>query len=80
MSWLGIIFAALAIVWPTISHAAETKPEEIEFFESKVRPLLVEHCYECHSAQSKVLKGNLRLDSRAAALVGGDSGVALVPG
>jgi mono/diheme cytochrome c family protein len=78
--WLGITFAALTSVGPTVSHAAETKPEEIEFFESKVRPLLVEHCYECHSAQSKVLKGNLRLDSRAAALVGGDSGVALVPG
>ncbi|MDB5336526.1 MAG: Planctomycete cytochrome, partial [Planctomycetaceae bacterium] len=50
------------------------------FFESKIRPVLVEHCYECHSSKTKVPKGGLRVDSRVALLRGGDSGPALVPG
>ena len=49
-----------------------------DFFESKVRPLLVERCHNCHS--SKKQKGDLRLDSRAAILKGGQSGPAAVPG
>ena len=66
--------------------AAETRPidtEELEFFESEIRPLLANKCYSCHSAQSETkgkLKANLRLDSLQAILKGGDSGPALVPG
>ena len=37
----------------------------IAFFEQKVRPVLVQHCYSCHSAEAKKLKGNLFLDSKA---------------
>lgn len=48
--------------------------EQLEFFEKSIRPLLAEHCYKCHSAQSKRLEGGLRLDSRALILKGGDSG------
>ncbi|HEX3871673.1 MAG TPA: DUF1549 domain-containing protein, partial [Pirellulales bacterium] len=65
---------------PSISTAAEGTDESLEFFEAKVRPLLAEHCYSCHSADAKVLKGGLRLDSRETALRGGDSGEAIVPG
>ncbi|HTU19452.1 MAG TPA: PSD1 and planctomycete cytochrome C domain-containing protein [Gemmataceae bacterium] len=54
--------------------------ENSDFFENKVRPLLVQHCYRCHSGQAKKLRGGLRLDSREALLAGGDSGPALVPG
>ena len=54
--------------------------EQIEFFESKVRPLLVEHCYDCHSTDAKVLKGGLQVDGRAQILKGGDSGAAAVAG
>lgn len=54
--------------------------EQEAFFEAKIRPVLVEHCYECHSAKTKVPKGDLRVDSRQALLRGGDSGPALVPG
>ncbi|MEQ1859624.1 MAG: PSD1 and planctomycete cytochrome C domain-containing protein [Chthoniobacteraceae bacterium] len=50
-----------------------------EFFEMKVRPLLVERCYECHSTGKKT-KGGLALDSRAGWQKGGDTGPALVPG
>jgi hypothetical protein len=52
----------------------------IEFFETKVRPVLAEHCYRCHSAAAAKLKGGLLLDSRAGILKGGESGPAVVPG
>src|SRR5205085_7391097 len=52
-----------------------------EFFEKKIRPLLIDNCYKCHSATSEKLKGALKLDSREAALKGGESGKpAIVPG
>lgn len=53
--------------------------DDLEFFEKKVRPLLSERCYECHSAEKKT-KGGLRLDTRDGWARGGDSGPALVPG
>lgn len=53
-------------------------PEQLEFFEKRVRPVLVEHCQKCHGSQ--VQKGGLRVDSRAALLAGGESGPAVVPG
>ncbi len=51
----------------------------VDFFEKKVRPVLVERCYECHSAEHKI-KGGLRLDSKEGWLKGGDSGPAAHPG
>lgn len=59
---------------------AEIDDAGSEFFEKKIRPLLVEHCYECHSAASKKLGGGLRLDYRDGWLAGGDSGQAIEPG
>ena len=58
--------------------SADTAPthEQIQFFESKVRPLLAMHCYECHGPTKQ--KGKLRLDSRPTILVGGESGPAVV--
>jgi hypothetical protein len=55
-------------------------PAGVEFFEKKVRPVLADRCYGCHSATAKKLKGGLRLDTRDGLLRGGDSGPALVPG
>lgn len=53
----------------------------VAFFEQKIRPILIEHCYECHSAQAKKLRGGLYLDSKAGWQKGGDSGKAvIVPG
>lgn len=54
--------------------------EQSEFFEKKVRPLLVEHCYSCHSATAAKLKGGLRVDGRALLIKGGDNGPAIVSG
>ena len=52
--------------------------EKLLFFEKKIRPILAENCYECHSTSSKKVKGNLFLDSRIGVLGGGDSGPAIV--
>ena len=51
-----------------------------QFFEKQVRPLLIKHCYQCHSTEAKVLKGGLHLDSRGGWMKGGDTGPAVVPG
>ncbi|QDT30818.1 DUF1553 domain-containing protein [Thalassoglobus polymorphus] len=52
----------------------------LDFFEKKIRPVLVEHCYECHSADSKIVRGGLLVDSAEAFRKGGDSGESVVPG
>jgi hypothetical protein len=61
-------------------HADSPDRAGAEFFEKQVRPLLVEQCFQCHSDAKKKPKGNLRLDSRAGVLKGGDSGPAAVAG
>ncbi len=62
----------------TVCHAEETfSPEQVEFFESHVRPLLVEHCQKCHGPDKE--QSGLRLDSRLAVLKGGDNGPAITP-
>jgi hypothetical protein len=53
---------------------------EVDFFEKKVRPVFVEHCYQCHSAQAKKLKGELRLDTVGGLRKGGETGPLFVPG
>ncbi len=67
------------LVIASSSRAAETpNGRDIEFFETKVRPVLVEKCFSCHGAEKQ--RGGLRLDSREAMLKGGDSGAAFVAG
>jgi hypothetical protein len=67
----------LAMLAPT-TRAEDAKG--LEFFEKKIRPVLAEHCYSCHSTASKKQRGGLLLDTREALLTGGDTGPALVPG
>src|SRR5262245_12372547 len=74
------VLIMLAIVPATLAFAAVPDAESTEFFEKKIRPVLVENCYKCHSVESKRRKGDLWLDSRAAMLEGGKSGAVLVPG
>jgi hypothetical protein len=59
---------------------AADDPAGMEFFENKIRPILVDNCYPCHSQQSPKIKGGLRLDSREGLLKGGDTGPAIKPG
>src|SRR2546426_2842813 len=71
--WL-LLLAAL----PSVGRCASA--EDFEFFEKKIRPILVENCYKCHSAQSEKVKGGFLLDTREGVLKGGETGPAIVPG
>src|SRR5829696_8671264 len=62
---------------PAAAAASAPTPAQLEFFEAKIRPLLVNSCFDCHTADEK---GGLRLDSREAILKGGESGPAIVSG
>ena len=57
-----------------VRAAEDLSGEQVAFFETRIRPVLVAHCYECHSASAPVPKGGLLLDSREALRRGGDSG------
>src|ERR1700677_5175289 len=57
---------------------APMSPHQVEFFETKVRPIFASTCQKCHGGENH--KGGLRLDSRESLLKGGESGVAVVPG
>jgi hypothetical protein len=74
------VAAALLIALLGPAQAQDAAPDVIEHFEKKIRPVLVERCFSCHSAQGRKQKGGLALDSRAAMLKGGDAGPAVVPG
>jgi hypothetical protein len=93
-SFILVAALALSIAVSSLARADELKPSQgqrvrpaepsstdgIEFFEKHIRPVLVKHCYKCHSAEAKTLEAGLRLDSREGMLKGGDSGPAVVPG
>ena len=64
----------------SFSVPAQLRADDLAFYESKVRPLLIDHCYTCHSAAASKLKGELRLDSPSAWKKGGSSGPALIAG
>lgn len=73
-------FCLLAL-WSAESFGEETfSAEQIEFFETSIRPLLVEHCYDCHSTDAPELEASLYVDSREGMIKGGESGPAVVPG
>jgi hypothetical protein len=75
------LHSLLIVASTSIGFAARAGAEDgITFFETKIRPVLVEHCYKCHSDRAKSPKGGLRVDSREALIRGGTSGPAIVPG
>jgi len=84
-SWLTSSCLVLALALFSIDGRAETpaneKPahDKIDFFETRIRPVLIEHCYSCHNS-SETAEGGLVLDFRQGLLKGGDSGPALKPG
>ena len=81
---LGLLLAS------TVTAADKTAADKtaadrkgLDFFESKIRPVLVRHCYQCHSAKAaatKMLKGELQVDTRSGIRKGGETGPAVVPG
>ncbi len=78
-AWSGLLFCAREAASQDLAGGRQvSEAEQIEFFESRVRPLLIEHCLECHSAETEV-SGSLMLDSRPNWERGGDSGATIVP-
>jgi cytochrome c553 len=73
LGWLIVLALAHAP-----ARAAEPTAEGLEFFENKIRPLLADNCYRCHSHDTKQ-KAHLMLDSRSSILKGGDNGPAIKP-
>lgn len=71
------LFLLLAVAF---ANSAAVADERLDFFESRIRPVLIEHCYRCHSADAKKVRGGLLLDSKKGTLAGGESGSAVVPG
>jgi len=73
-----IAFFSLAVACS--AWAAEIPKEQLDFFEGKVRPILADNCYQCHSIEKNKNKGGLTLDTRDGLLKGGDSGAAIKAG
>ena len=77
-SLIRIIACVVAVAFAQQSFAQNLPEAQVKIFESKIRPVLVKHCYECHSTASGKSKGGLKVDSREALLRGGDTGPAIV--
>ncbi len=81
--WFAAVWYVILAAVSAHSFAADAVPDKkgIAFFEKRIRPVLVESCYECHSTKEGAkLKGGLALDSREGLLQGGESGPSIVPG
>ena len=81
MTGIRALLLLLAVLVPSRFVSGDNAdPGHVEFFEKRIRPVLIRHCYECHSAVATEVKGGLRLDSRHFIREGGESGPAVVPG
>ncbi|MBL67506.1 MAG: hypothetical protein CMO74_03490 [Verrucomicrobiales bacterium] len=76
MKWLGTYILGAA----SVCRLMGADPADVTFFEEKIRPILAEKCYKCHSDRAQKLKGDLKLDSRAAILKGGEEGPSVTVG
>lgn len=78
----SLVLAFVSLFALSVARASEPAPtaEQIEFFEKRIRPVLYDSCYGCHSVESGRSRGGLLLDTHAGLLKGGESGAAIVPG
>src|SRR5882724_10803720 len=72
--WLVVSFGLRA------AAPVSLDPAGVEMFEKRIRPIFVENCYKCHSAEAEKVKGGLLLDTREGLFKGGETGPAIVPG
>ena len=78
-----VVFVALRAATPALAADAPRpafSANDLQFFESKIRPILVDRCYKCHSHDADKIKGGLMLDTREGLMHGGNSGAAIEPG
>lgn len=74
-----VSFTLHAMAAETPRKVQKLTPQQSRFFENRIRPVLVKHCYECHARDSKEVGGGLYLDTREGIRAGGDTGHAIVP-
>lgn len=74
------IVAVLLGLASVASAALAIPADQLEFFEKRIRPILVDNCYKCHSASANRARGGLHVDTKSALLTGGDNGAAIVAG
>ena len=72
-----IVICLVGFATMSFGDESTVQPADMKFFESKIRPVLVKHCYECHAGANA--EGSLRVDSRSSIRQGGDRGPAVVP-
>ena len=80
-TWL--LFAnwlTLGLLFISHGHSDAQEAGEVEFFETSIRPVLVENCYRCHGEDPDALEASLRLDSRTGVMLGGESGPVVIAG
>jgi len=75
-----VVAVGLTVVSTPTNLGARPSDVDVSFFEAKIRPVLVERCYKCHSSKKKKPKAALLLDSADGWRRGGESGPAVVPG
>ncbi|MEQ9409055.1 MAG: DUF1553 domain-containing protein [Fuerstiella sp.] len=80
LSRTAMVLTAVLMMLRLPAVHADDRAQQLEFFEARIRPVLVRHCYECHSAESDEVRGGLQLDSAAGLKKGGDSGPAVIAG
>jgi hypothetical protein len=80
MNFRASPLALAALLIAGSAWSAEPGPTQLQFFENRIRPVLADHCYACHSQKAERVKGGLLLDSREGVLKGGNTGPAVVPG
>ena len=78
--YLTAIACAASLCLATLSTASADEADKVRFFREKIEPVLKAQCFSCHSRQADEVKGGLRLDSKAAVLRGGETGLAVVVG
>src|SRR5689334_22785264 len=77
----GLAGAALLLLLSLPARSQDDAAREgFDFFEKRIRPVLVDKCYSCHSAGAEKIKGNLVVDTREGLLKGGDTGPSILPG
>jgi hypothetical protein len=79
-AWAYSLLAVLVTWWSHTAAIVADEPDGQRFFREKIEPVLVAHCYECHSRKAQELQASLRLDARETLLRGGDSGPAVIAG
>ncbi|MEN9573865.1 MAG: hypothetical protein RL514_1720 [Verrucomicrobiota bacterium] len=75
----AVLLAAVAVAGAADKPTEKISPDQLAFFEKKIRPVLVTKCYQCHSAEAEKVKGGLLLDTREGIRMGGATGHAVEP-